>query len=133
MLLTLEVNGQLLPLMAPVGAAAYYYTVEDDKLTVVFAMMKNGENGLATLTRVRKQTDVKWLPTAARPNFQSNIEPNTAEYLAYEFEEKEGSWVPVHPSHNDYFEVMTKLSAIPSTAPDDMQKTVEELGIQNKD
>jgi hypothetical protein len=127
MLLTIELQNRLMPVLAPVGAAAYAVQESETAASVIFAMMHVGETGITTLMRVRRKSSMlKWRPVAARPELQRQVSTSTKDFLAYDFELQDGEWVPRTSELKLYLEMISRVSAIPAQAPDDMYTTLEE-------
>lgn len=118
MMITIEAGGQLLPLLAPIGAAGYFYETNGSKLSILFAMMRKGERGIDALQRVRKDnSNLKWIPASARPEEQHHMLVGLKDFVAFDFEYRDGTWTPVQAELVDFMEQMSRLAAVPSQAP----------------
>jgi hypothetical protein len=119
MMINVEVQDQILPLLAPIGAAGYYYEVRDGVLSVLFAMMRQNERGIDALKRVRSDhPNVEWMPCAARPEEQHHILVGSKDFVAFDFTYQDGMWRPKNVQLNEFMSVMSRLAAEPHQAPE---------------
>lgn len=119
-MITLEIDQRLFSINQPLGAAAFTYDLSQDKkrLSIVFAMMKPNEDGLTALKRVRTQaSQYEWVQVAIRPELQRMTGATDAEYVAYDFEYKNGAWQATTPVMDLFFEQMSRLAAVPAQPP----------------
>jgi hypothetical protein len=117
----------LVPLIAPVGAAAFAVRETDSGASILFAMMRDGESGLDTIIRIEKaSTGLDWLPTAARPEEQLQDGPNDAEFKRVDLEYKDGAFVGKTDATRAFLETLRRVSAMPTAAPADMSTTMDE-------
>lgn len=125
MLINPVIRGKLVPLVAPIGAAAFTVVEHktDDGVDIIFATMKDGESGLKCLARLRRDTpsNVIWRPTAARPEEQSGNPGDKGEILKCPLSYKDGTFFGATQIAQDFLETMRRISSLPTRAPEEMQ------------
>lgn len=120
MLITVQLEkGRNFPLVAPLGAAAYFVDSKDNISRVVFAMMKPGETGLDTLNRTLDTiSNYDWTPVAARPEEQTAFAPDSDAFVAYEFSRDEyGTWSATSNDLIEFLEILQNIKSMPVKAP----------------
>lgn len=124
MLINPAIRGKLVPLVAPIGSAAYTiaeHTV-DQGVDIIFATMKEGESGLKCLTRIRKETPgVEWKPTAARPGEQVGFKDSDGGILKCPLTYKDGTFFGATEAAQDFLESMKRITSLPTLAPEEMK------------
>jgi len=127
MFINVELRGRFIPMMAPIGTAGYAIKLDGDAASIIFVVIKPEETGLGALNRVRKSNStLTWIPVAARPEHQRAGTDVKEGFIAYDFEYNGESWIPKTTDLSNFFELMTRLSGLPSKAPDSSYTTLEE-------
>lgn len=120
MLLSIRTNnGQRLPLLAPLGAAAY--AIKEAKaangthsLSILFAMMKPGETGLQAINRLARDKVCPkggWIAVDPRPALQTMASPSQDAFVAYDFLSKDGIWTPERPEASAFLDQVTRIAS----------------------
>lgn len=129
MLITIEIKEETtvkerLALMAPPGAAAFYIKQDGKLLRVLFAMMRTGELGIDTLTRVAREYKLPWQPVNARPELQRLSNPGSSDFVKYEFVKEDSSWFAADEVLAGFLQAMNVFTAL-TDIPVDLRTTVE--------
>lgn len=126
-----------MPLIAPVGAAAY--TVREskvgdkDRLSVLFAMMRENETGRATIVRVMKEApNMNWKAVDAYPANQTLRIADSPDAVAYDFtRQPDGSWRPDKDEAAAFLEQVTRLVSSSTKAPASITVTLKDWATDN--
>jgi len=119
MLLTIELNGELFPLLAPVGAAAYTVIADEKEASIIFSMIQKEETGIATLLRTRAQYEhLKWKPVATCPAQQRYLNGDKRGLIAFDFVKTPDGWAPKTDDLRVYLDAIMRQSSVSSKAPD---------------
>lgn len=140
MLISIQTTAGLrFPLIAPVGAAAYTVRESSEgkrkKLSILFAMIRDGESGRATIARVMKEAPrFKWFAVDVAPANQFLRIADSPDCVAYDFTcDDEGVWSPDKPEASAFLEQVTRLVSSTSKAPASIAVRLEDwLGEPNK-
>jgi hypothetical protein len=120
--LTRGIRTELMPVIAPRGAAAYVVTVDKTGSTasIIFAMMGPNESGLDALNRVLSMASPiteQWLPVAARPEAQRAGDYNGPEFVSYDFVYTNDQWNTATTELANFMKAMQSFQALPATPP----------------
>jgi hypothetical protein len=136
MLITVKITRkgitELMPVIAPRGAAAYTTVVERDgnSASIIFAMMKKGESGLAALNRVlnmQSRLSGEWLPVAARPEAQQASDYDGPEFVSYDFVYAENQWTTATTELANFMKAMQSFRALPASPPRELAFDIGKL------
>jgi hypothetical protein len=126
MLLTIQLAHnnriELMPVIAPRGAAAYYVSNDpkSNNASVIFAMMKKGESGLDTLNRTltdRQGMSEAWLPVASRPEAQRAASYTGPDFVSYDFVYNNEQWNTATLELANFLKAMQSFQALPALPP----------------
>jgi hypothetical protein len=123
---------ELLPVIAPRGAAAYVTAVDKggSAASIIFAMMKNGESGLQALNRVLSMPNKltqNWLPVAARPEAQRAGEYNGPDFVSYDFIYDNGMWNTATTELANFMKAMQSFQSLPASPPRGLAYDITQL------
>jgi len=118
MLITVKLRREWLPLIAPLGAAAYTEIVSGDTAKIVFGMMKKDENGIKAIRRIStEQKGQDWKAVAARPEEQRPAPYPGFDYASYDFVYKDGHWSAATEAIAAIINAMASFTQMPKTPP----------------
>jgi len=125
MIMTVKMRGRTMPLMAPIGAAAYIERDTAGGAELLFAMMRTGESGLDTLLRLRKEhPDLPWKPVTARPEHQLNAGDANGEFKKFDFTYKDGTFFGATDAIQGYLDTIIRMQQLPRKAPPELTVTL---------
>jgi len=128
MIIVIELTGHKMPLMAPLGAAAFAVQQTDATATVIFRMLKKGEDGLDALNSAREASPMlAWAPVAARPENQVASTFSTDEYVAYDFISENGIWIAANVEVSTFLAAMGAIQRMPASPPKSLSLTAAAL------
>lgn len=126
MLITVILKDELVPLVAPLGAAAFFVQDEGDTASVIFAMMRKGETGIDTLNRVMdEESALGWEAVAARPEEQRLSDFGPDAYIKYDLIYEGGGWRAASADLANYLRVLSLIQNMPKSPPRALGTTLE--------
>jgi hypothetical protein len=118
MLITVKLNREFLPLIAPLGAAAYTEQVNGSTAKIIFAMMKKDESGVAAIKRVTTAYPLlSWKSVAARPEAQKPAPYPGFDLASYDFVYRDGHWSAATEAIAAIINAMASFSQMPKSPP----------------
>jgi len=121
MLLTVKIGTQYLPIQAPLGAAAYIVQLDGNSASVIFAMMRKGEDGALALNKVKNRNDgLPWQAVAGRPEEQHPVSDCGSDFVSYTFTLDEGRWAPASKELASFLSAISALQTPPAVPPKEL-------------
>lgn len=135
MFLTITRKHQYMPLVAPLGAAAYLIYEEPSKpdgherFTVIWALMQEKDpNALSCLTRIRREypaleTKHGFEPVSSNPEIHTAHTSTKSQFATWTFVSKGGVW---YPEDDDVARLLGMVSMSSIGSPATPQSTLRE-------
>jgi hypothetical protein len=127
MIINPKILGWDVPMLAPIGAVSFRVKEQEKGATIFFGLLKADEDGLTAIQRISKETGAAWTATTARPENMAGSSDMKGGYVAYDVLYEDGTFTGATAADQAAFELMRRVSALPTRAADTASLTLEQF------